>query len=372
MKRYLAGLEALTKNEHIEKLTKGFILKAKITEGISLPYKAVVSLLLPVMFSVDEINSMMRKEVQLTLEVNADDLDQSRKRVFPGIISSVSYKGKIKSAIDELELSESKGPRYQILYELVIEPHLSLASKEPRTLLYKDRKNVKEVIKGILKDRYLLNCEFDIEGSGEEKDDLNTVLSCEDFIFQQTEETDLDYIKRLCSIFCLNFQVSYKKDESNRFIESVKFMRDTVYPADNAVIDRNIICKQLKLNGKEWKEPIPVKDTLKDGDDYFSPFASFEGFVSNNDFSESGKDESSDYKYLINYAQLPSLLREPEKPVIKVLEKLAISHNKATSYCSEVKGLLSSDNQEPQLSVLLRLKTSMYMRIMNSKKRTAA
>ena len=344
MKRYLAGLEALTKNEHIEKLTKGFILKAKITEGISLPYKAVVSLLLPVMFSVDEINSMMRKEVQLTLEVNADDLDQSRKRVFPGIISSVSYKGKIKSAIDELELSESKGPRYQILYELVIEPHLSLASKEPRTLLYKDRKNVKEVIKGILKDRYLLNCEFDIEGSGEEKDDLNTVLSCEDFIFQQTEETDLDYIKRLCSIFCLNFQVSYKKDESNRFIESVKFMRDTVYPADNAVIDRNIICKQLKLNGKEWKEPIPVKDTLKDGDDYFSPFASFEGFVSNNDFSESGKDESSDYKYLINYAQLPSLLREPEKPVIKVLEKLAISHNKATSYCSEVKGLLSSDN----------------------------
>ncbi len=90
----------------------------------------------------------MRKEVLLTLEVNADDLDQSRKRVFPGIISSVSYKGKIKSAIDELELSESKGPRYQILYELVIEPHLSLASKEPRTLLYKDRKNVKEVIKG--------------------------------------------------------------------------------------------------------------------------------------------------------------------------------------------------------------------------------
>lgn len=344
MKRYLAGLEALTKNEHIEKLTKGFILKAKITEGISLPYKAVVSLLLPVMFSVDEINSMMRKEVLLTLEVNADDLDQSRKRVFPGIISSVSYKGKIKSAIDELELSESKGPRYQILYELVIEPHLSLASKEPRTLLYKDRKNVKEVIKGILKDRYLLNCEFDIEGSGEENDDLNTVLSCEDFIFQQTEETDLDYIKRLCSIFCLNFQVSVKEESPMRYVESVKFMRDTVYPADNAVIDRNIICKQLKLNGKEWKEPIPVKDTLKDGDDYFSPFASFEGFVSNNDFSESGKDESSDYKYLINYAQLPSLLREPEKPVIKVLEKLAISHNKATSYCSEVKGLLSSDN----------------------------
>lgn len=130
MKRYLAGLEALTKNEHIEKLTKGFILKAKITEGISLPYKAVVSLLLPVMFSVDEINSMMRKEVLLTLEVNADDLDQSRKRVFPGIITGVSYKVNPNCSLEDLGFTENNEfEKFNCHYELVIEPHLSLASK---------------------------------------------------------------------------------------------------------------------------------------------------------------------------------------------------------------------------------------------------
>ena len=126
MKRYLAGLEALTKK--------------------------VVSLLLPVMFSVDEINSMMRKEVQLTLEVNADDLDQSRKRVFPGIITGVSYKVNPNCSLEDLGFTENNEfEKFNCHYELVIEPHLSLASKEPRTLLYKDRKNVKEVIKGNFK-----------------------------------------------------------------------------------------------------------------------------------------------------------------------------------------------------------------------------
>ena len=138
MKRYLAGLEALTKNEHIEKLAQGRISNVKITEGISLPYKAVVSLLLPVMFSVDEINSMMRKEVH-----------QSRKRVFPGIITGVSYKVNPNCSLEDLGFTENNEfEKFNCHYELVIEPHLSLASKEPRTLLYKDRKNVKEVIKG--------------------------------------------------------------------------------------------------------------------------------------------------------------------------------------------------------------------------------
>ena len=175
----------------------------EVTEGVSIPFDLKLTLLTTYQPSRSELRDhLLMSNYTVTLrQGNTDDKSLSqlavvqRERVFKGIVTKYQYKGKSPS------LPNADKPCY--IYELTIAPEMSLLAMHKRTAHYSGKK-VTEIIKELFKNHELeANCEIDATLLG------NDPLDDTGFVFEQNNETDLDFLQRLCYQFSLNYNFVY-------------------------------------------------------------------------------------------------------------------------------------------------------------------
>ena len=180
-----------------------------LTEGVSVPFELKLTILTTYQPSRSDLKDhLLKSNYTVTLrQGNSYDATVSqlekvqRERVFKGIVTSYQYKGKSPS------LPNTDKSCY--IYELTIAPEMIELGLHKRTAHYSGKK-VTEIIKDLFKAHDLeANCQIDASLLG--KDTLDDT----GYVFEQNNETDLDFLQRLCYLFSLNYTFAYEDGRCN-------------------------------------------------------------------------------------------------------------------------------------------------------------
>lgn len=263
----------------------------ELFEGISVPFKANITLVSKSLLSKSSLSKHLNAKVGLILSVNsnADLLKKSRRYFVCGIITQWRSKGLLKDV-----LSESKA-LYQ--YEITVESSVSKLAHAKRSQKY-DNTNVLELIKNIFKSHDITEFKYEdtLENSLQSEQRKYVVYSS----FNQTDETDLSFVNRLCAHFGLNYTVEYSLDKnSNKCTETV-ILSDT-WRVTKAATDNFLDDKDIEVDLVNTKKDSSLNLILKNNfDDYFSNY-----YVNSAEYSQTiDKVTFDDYKNSADFSNL--------------------------------------------------------------------
>lgn len=160
------------------------------TEGISMPYKADVTVLTVESHSRKELKNLLKKPVSVSIRQKFDN-KKSCTRYLKGIVTSFQDKGVIFT-----DKVSATGRKNCSRYVITIEPPLSLASFGKRTRTFKGKTPL-EIVKEIGEE---YNIQF--EDFIKDKPDY---YNSKDVVFQQRNESDLSFLNRLFLAYGLNY-----------------------------------------------------------------------------------------------------------------------------------------------------------------------
>ncbi len=163
-----------------------YVYDLNVTEEISELFEAKVTVLSDVSYSYETLIEALSLNVTLNISQTLEDGKTTRQRSLSGIVTSISHGG--------VFFSQDKKDCYS--YQLTIEPELSKLKYVMRKTPY-NRMNVLDVIMEALKS-------YNLEGffSEEYISHKNYTKLC---LFNQSHETDYDFLKRLLGMYGLSF-----------------------------------------------------------------------------------------------------------------------------------------------------------------------
>ena len=177
----------------------------EVSEGISYPFTLKLTVLSSLKPSRTELkNDLLFSKYTVTLRQDNESSDAvsarvKRERKFKGIVTSYAFRGSVPSA-QNLEKS-------CYVYELTIEPELVLLSLKKRTCHYSGM-SVIEIIQDLFKKHDLQSyCEIDLSHFGQDKFDDKS------FVFEQNQETDLEFLNRILRQFSINYCFDDSRDD---------------------------------------------------------------------------------------------------------------------------------------------------------------
>ena len=191
-------------------LSGAYAFRCAVSEGISLPFRAEVALFSDTELTPEDLESCLLVKTELTLMQYDTTGALSRGRKFQGVITSYNALGLISDPEGYELLTDCYG------YEIVIEPEMALMGLEPRTRRFDSGKTPAEIITEIFGE-YQQKCLFDPKL-------FDKMPECGQ-IAQQSNETDLNFINRICFNCGFNYIFELEAPEEEFSALSVVFSR---------------------------------------------------------------------------------------------------------------------------------------------------
>ena len=191
-------------------LSGAFAFRCTVSEGISLPFRAEVALFSDTELTPEELESCLLVKTELTLMQYDTTGALSRGRKFQGVITSYNALGLISDLEGYELLTDCYG------YEIVIEPEMALMGLSPRTRRFDSGKTPAEIITEIFGE-YQQKCLFDPKL-------FDKMPECGQ-IAQESNETDLNFINRICFNYGFNYIFELEAPEEEFSALSVVFSR---------------------------------------------------------------------------------------------------------------------------------------------------
>ncbi|WP_406545306.1 contractile injection system protein, VgrG/Pvc8 family, partial [Succinimonas sp.] len=191
-------------------LSGAFAFRCAVSEGISLPFRAEVALFSDTELTPEDLESCLLVKTELTLMQYDTTGALSRGRKFQGVITSYNALGLISDPEGYELLTDCYG------YEIVIEPEMALMGLEPRTRRFDSGKTPAEIITEIFGE-YQQKCLFDPKL-------FDKMPECGQIV-QQSNETDLSFINRICFNCGFNYIFELEAPEEEFSGISVVFSR---------------------------------------------------------------------------------------------------------------------------------------------------
>lgn len=174
---------------------------AEIKEGISEPFSLKLTLLSGSQFSSSDLKNVLKRKYTVEIFQRNEAQLPLRSRKLEGIITSYRMTGRVVS--NQLGLDDC------YCYEFTLEPEIVLLGLDKKTRSWCGY-SVGEIIEKIFEDSSL-NVSFEKELMAGDS------LSSKSFIFEQFEESDFDFINRLCVRFSLNYTFGYVDEKQDKF-----------------------------------------------------------------------------------------------------------------------------------------------------------
>ena len=177
-----------------------FPLSVNLIEGISEPYKAVITVLTVKSRTLNEVREILGKQVSLTIRQYINN-GKTCSRFLSGIISGYKNKGVIYSKA--VSASLGSGRATCVCYEFTVEPAISAATYGKKSRTFRNQ-TIIDVIKAI-GNEYGTEFINALESFDERLSSKNTV-------YHQSNESDLAFIGRLLVSYGLNYYFINDKD----------------------------------------------------------------------------------------------------------------------------------------------------------------
>ncbi|MBQ3682910.1 MAG: phage late control D family protein [Succinimonas sp.] len=176
--------------------------KCAVTEGISQLFRAEITLFSGKPLSREDMERCLLLKTRLSIREFDTTGVLSRGRDFQGIISSYNALGLIS------DLSNAAPGQNCYGYEITIEPEMALMGIRRRTRSFDSKQTPAEIITAVFEE-YHLPCRFD--------EDLFDKVPAAGQIAQEHNETDLNFINRICFIYGFNYVFELREAHNGEF-----------------------------------------------------------------------------------------------------------------------------------------------------------
>lgn len=223
-----------------------YALCVDLNEGISIPFKAAITVLCKEKVSREKLYKLLGQKVEFSLvqeETSTVAAVLKRVRRYEGIVTSAAFGGRVLTVGDE--------PSDKIncfRYELCIEPEMIKMGFVRKIRNWSSEYNIASILKTIFND---YNMEVAIPESMFSQGEENyALLKNSGFVFEQNE-TDLDFINRLCKNFSLNYTFAYEEETHNPPKYLVHFSRSFItLPNLPVYTDENLFVHAATSDGR--------------------------------------------------------------------------------------------------------------------------
>ncbi|WP_406547837.1 contractile injection system protein, VgrG/Pvc8 family [Succinimonas sp.] len=178
-------------------LAAAWPVRCSVSEGISLPFRAQVTLFLDNPLTQKELEDCLLLKTRLEMSQQDTTGAMRRGRTFHGIITSYNALGLLSDINDTAPGNDCYG------YEIVIEPEIALMGLNLRTRSFPPDNSPADIISSIFAE-YNLPCSFDV--------DLFDKLPSQGQAAQENNETDLNFINRFSFYYGLNYVLELPED----------------------------------------------------------------------------------------------------------------------------------------------------------------
>ncbi|WP_406041805.1 contractile injection system protein, VgrG/Pvc8 family [Succinimonas sp.] len=171
-----------------------------LNEGISIPFRARVTMFSDKCLRKKDLDDCLRLKAELTLLQYDDSGLRNRGRKFQGIVTSYRSLGLVTDMNSAAEGEECYS------YEIIIEPEMALMGLRRRTRSFDSESTPADIITQIFSE-YNLSCRFDKS--------LFDRMPDRGQIAQQNNETDLNFINRICFYYGFNYVFELEDADSS-------------------------------------------------------------------------------------------------------------------------------------------------------------
>lgn len=215
--------------------------KINLQEGLSAPFEAKVSLLVTKKIKSDYLNHLLGKPISIELrrETNLKGMHIGTRKL-TGIIVSFVFDG-IVATQSSNDASGITTHTDCYSYTLTIVSRMHLLSLNKRTKTYVGSNGILSFVDVV--NEIFNNYEGCLLADTQKIVDKYALLKTQAIIYQQVNESDLDFINRLCLVYGINY---------NTYYDAEKFKEKVVFSCDSDT--------DISGVGKESKKTSPVLD----------------------------------------------------------------------------------------------------------------
>ncbi|WP_406041809.1 contractile injection system protein, VgrG/Pvc8 family [Succinimonas sp.] len=178
-------------------LSGAWPVRCAVSEGLSLPYRAQVTLFLDAPLTKEDLDKCLLLKTRLEMSQQDTTGTMRRGRRFNGIITSYNALGLLSDINDVSPDKDCYG------YEIIIEPAIVLMGLNLRTRSFAPESSPADIISSIFEE-YNLPCSFDVS--------LFDKLPSQGQAAQENNETDLNFINRFSFYYGLNYTLELPED----------------------------------------------------------------------------------------------------------------------------------------------------------------
>ena len=215
--------------------------KINLQEGLSAPFEAKVSLLVTKKIKSDYLNHLLGKPISIELrrETNLKEMHIGTRKL-TGVIVSFVFDGIVATQSS----NDASGITIHTdcySYTLTIVSRMHLLSLNKRTKTYVDSNRIMSFVDVV--NEIFMNYEGCLLADTQKIVDKYALLKTQAIIYQQVNESDLDFINRLCLVYGINY---------NTYYDAEKFKEKVVFSCDSDT--------DISGVGKDSKKTSPVLD----------------------------------------------------------------------------------------------------------------
>ncbi|MGN0914905.1 MAG: contractile injection system protein, VgrG/Pvc8 family [Succinivibrio sp.] len=221
MQAFKSSIEAKFKNNSLNFIKNTNILGIELNEGISIPFILRLDFITDKRLNLKDLKDLVSEEITVDLkQISSDPLVlKSYSRILHGIVTAYEEHGLYNRGVG------SSSKMYK--YSLTIMPEIIKLANSGKQRSFTDS-SVIDVIKSVLKE-HEIDCDCETDGFWTNKPEFNTL------VFTQSDESDLEFINKLCNDFGINYLVEYNKETNkNKVIFSRGYITGTDF-ADNTI-----------------------------------------------------------------------------------------------------------------------------------------
>ncbi|WP_274968231.1 phage late control D family protein [Succinimonas amylolytica] len=179
-----------------------------LNEGISIPFRAEITLFSDKQLARKDLDSCLRVKTELAVMQYDTAGLLCRGRKFQGIITAYKSLGLVSDISGSFAGDDCYG------YEITLEPEMVLMGLKRRTRSFDSSSTPADIITGIFEE-YHLKCLFD--------NALFDSIPDHGQIAQQNNETDLNFINRICFNYGFNYFFEFAETDSSTAEDSTAF-----------------------------------------------------------------------------------------------------------------------------------------------------
>ncbi|WP_406041813.1 contractile injection system protein, VgrG/Pvc8 family [Succinimonas sp.] len=267
-----------------------------VNEGLSIPFQAEVTLFSGSALTKKDLESCLLLKADLLLLQYDTTGNLSRGRNYQGIVTSFNSLGLVSDPNGVAGGDDCYG------YEITIEPEMVLTGLDLRTRSFDSESSPADIITAIFQE-YNLPCRFD--------KNLFDLMPDRGQIAQQTGETDLNFINRLCFCYGFNYVFEPSGEDASGQAETV-FSRG--WRTGNA--------KQLSGNTLSGLEEIPCAMGAADAKSFGSGVIYLDrlvstGFAGSGSIHKDSKDPAPPPAFLSGFEAVRGEGPKPAENIIK-------------------------------------------------------